>query len=237
MKKCLILILILALITPIAAQQEKNHDVKSEVKELTEFHDVIYQIWHTAWPEKDIKLLKSFADQVGQGYSKIAKAELPGILRDKKVKWEEGVKKFGVCVESYKNASVKNDSAALLNAAEKLHSQYESLVRVIKPVMKEVDAFHQVLYSLYHYYMPEFKIGMIKESAASLSEKMQLLNKASLPAKLKAKEEQFGKIRAELGASVENLNNEIKAGKGKDDLNKAVDALHAKYQDLEKVFD
>lgn len=237
MKKYLALILLLAFAFPMAAQQEKNHDVSSQVKELTEFHDVIYQIWHTAWPEKNINLLKSFSAPVEKGFEKIVKAELPGILRDKKGKWEDGLKKFGASVEVYKDAASKNDSVALMNAAEKLHSQYEMLVRVIKPVMKEVDEFHKVLYLLYHYYMPENNSAKIKEAAVSLADKMEMLNKAPLTARLKAREEQFNKARAELGVSVENLNNEIKGGKGKDAVNKAVDALHTKYMELEKVFD
>ena len=96
MKKYPMLILLFAITFPMIAQQEKNHDVSSEVKELSEFHDIIYQIWHTAWPEKNISLLKSFAAPVEKGFERIEKAELPGILRDKKVKWEEGLKKFGV---------------------------------------------------------------------------------------------------------------------------------------------
>ncbi|PKL84242.1 MAG: hypothetical protein CVV24_00765 [Ignavibacteriae bacterium HGW-Ignavibacteriae-3] len=237
MKKYMVLILLTAIAIPMTAQQEKNHDVSSEVKELTEFHDVIYQIWHTAWPEKNMDLLKSFSTPVEKGYERIKKAKLPGILRDKKAKWEDELKKFGVTVEAYKVAASKNNLNALLNAAEKLHSQYESLVRVTKPVLKEVDEFHKVLYLLYHYYMPENNSAGIKEAAASLTEKMEMLSKAPLTSKLKAREEQFNKARTELGAAVENLNNEIKDGKGKDDINKAVDALHAKYQELEKVFD
>jgi len=236
MKKSLVLILLLAFVFPLFAQQEKEHEVNSEVKELTEFHDVIYQIWHTAWPEKDIKLLQSFVAPVEAGFAKISKAELPGILRDKKVKWEEGVKKLGTFVELYKSTAAENDSQGLLNAAEKLHAQYEMLVRVIKPAMKEADAFHQVLYSLYHYYMPENKLDKIKESAEALTSKSDELNKAPLPAKLKEKAEQFNKARTELAAAVQNLNAVLKTTKDKKEIDKAVDGVHSKYEELDKMF-
>jgi len=51
MKKYFVLILLFAFVLPLFAQQEKEHEVNSEIKELTEFHDVIYQIWHTAWDD------------------------------------------------------------------------------------------------------------------------------------------------------------------------------------------
>lgn len=236
MKKSFMLVLLLALVFPLFAQQEKEHEVSSEVKELADFHDVIYQIWHTAWPEKDIKLLISFVAPVENGFEKIKKAELPGILRDKKSKWDEGVKKYGEFVEMYKNTAAKKDSVGLLNAAEKLHAQYEMLVRVIKPVMKEVDAFHQVLYKLYHYYMPENNVEKIKEAAAALTVKSEELNKALTPKKMQTKEELFNKARTELTSAVDNLNKVLKAEKGKEAIDKAVDGVHSKYEELEGLF-
>ena len=197
---------------------------------------MIYQIWHTAWPEKNVELLKSLAPDVEKGYDKIVKAEVPGILRDKKMKWEESVKKFGGTVKAYMDASKKNDAQAFLNVAEKLHSEYEGLVRVIKPMIKEVDAFHQVLYMLYHYYYPENKFDKIKESAAQLKIKMEALNKVQLSAKMKAKEEAFGKARTELSTAVDKLIEVTNAGNNKKDIDNAVDGVHSKYEALEKIF-
>lgn len=236
MKKYFVFILLFTLVFPLFAQQEKEHEVNSEIKELTEFHDVIYQIWHTAWQGKDIKLLKSFVTPIENGYAEIKKAELPGILRDKKSKWEDGVKKLGEFVDLYKNTVSRNDSVGLLNAAEKLHAQYEMLVRVIKPGMKEADAFHQVLYTLYHYYMPENNVGKIKESAAELTVKCEELNKALTPKKLQTKEGLFNKARTELTAAVENLNEVLKLEKDKQEIDKAVNDVHSKYEELEKLF-
>lgn len=237
MKKILFVFAMMIFSFSLFAQQEKDHDTNSDVKELTEFHDVIYKIWHTAWPEKDIKLLKSLLPEVEKGFNKIKKAELPGILRDKKSKWDDGLKKLGVCVDMYKVASAKKDSVALLNSAEKLHAQYEAMVRIVKPVMKEVEAFHQVLYKLYHYYAPKNEFEKIKESAAQLKTKVDELNKAEVPARLKAKEEKFAKMKKDLTITVEKFNEVVKAGNNKKDIDKAVDGVHSKYQELEKIFD
>lgn len=231
------LFLIAVLVSLPLFAQDKGHEVSSQVKELTEFHEVIYQIWHTAWPEKDVKLLKSLLPDVEKGFEEIKNAELPGILRDKKTKWEEGVKKFSVCVDEYKNAAVKNDSVSLLNAAENLHSQYEMLVRVIRPVLKEVDAFHQVLYMLYHYYTPNYDFPKIKEASAELTVKMEDLNKAKLSKRMETREEAFNKAKIELEIAVKKLNDTIQEGDNKKAVTSAVDLVHTKYQDLEKVFD
>ncbi len=234
MKKWYSLLLVLFLAIPMFAQE--SHEVKSEVAALTEFHDVIYQIWHTAWPQKDIALLKSFTPAVVTGYEKIAKAELPGILREKKAKWEEGLKKFSASVDDYKKASAGSDDKAMMDAAEKLHMLYEGLVRTIKPVLKEMDAFHQELYSVYHYYLPKYEFEKIKKSAVVLQEKMDLLMNAKLSEKQKSKQEAFDKARNELAAAVKNLNAVIAKGDVKEAVNKAVDAMHSKYEELEKIF-
>lgn len=237
MKKYFVLILLFAFVFPLFAQQEKEHEVNSEIKELTEFHDVIYQIWHTAWPEKDIKLLKSFVAQVEDGYEKIKKAELPGILRDKKSKWEDGVKKLGEFVELYKSTASKTDSVGLLNAAEKLHAQYEVLVRIIKPLSKEIDNFHQELYMIYHYYVPNYDYDKIKKSVTMLRARNESIFVSKIPERLKAKKEAFEKAKIELDNAVQELFELVLNVNDKDKITKAVDVVHSKYQELEKVFD
>lgn len=237
MRKYLFIIIAIGFMLPTFAQQEKNHEVNSEVKELTEFHDVIYQIWHTGWPQKDIKLLVSLTPDIEKGYDKIRKAELPGILRDKKSKWDDGLKKFRIIVEMYKVAAAKKDSVWILNAVEKLHSQFEALVRIVKPVLKEVDAFHQELYMLYHYNMPEYDYMKVQKSAVVLKEKMNDLMKAQLSDRMKTKKDAFEKCRTELNTAVDKLNEIAVKGDDKTVINAAVDAVHSKYQELEKVFD
>lgn len=216
---------------------QENHEIKSEVKELMEFHDVIYQIWHTAWPEKNVDMLKSLLPDIESGFEKIKSAQLPGILRDKKSKWEEGLKKFSKSVEAYKLASLNEDKQAFLDAAEKLHSDYEALVRVIKPMVKEMDAFHQDLYMIYHYYMPEFNYDKIKSLLEPLTKKADEISKAKLPKKLESKQEKFLLAADELKKAVAELVEIVNKGNNKDAINKAVDKMHFNYEQLEKMFD
>lgn len=235
--KLLLSVLLLAIVFSTNYSQVKEHETTSAVPELEKFHDVIYQIWHTAWPEKDVKLLKSLFPDVEKDFVQLAKAKLPGILREKQGKWDEGMKKLTASFEAYKNAVSKNENQPLLDAAEKLHANYEGLVRVIRPVLKEVDAFHQDLYMLYHYYLPEYNFEQIKKSSAALLEKITGMAKAQLSEKQKIKKDAFDKSVAELDKSVKDLAAAVKAGNNKDKVKVAVESVHSKYQLVEKVFE
>jgi len=235
MKK--VLFLLLTIVLSLYAQENKNDETKAEVKELIEFHDVIYKLWHTAWPEKNISMMKSLMRPIDEGFEKIKYAELPGILRDKKEKWDEGVRKLDAIIERYRAALVKNDTSAVLKAAEQLHSQYEYLVRIIKPVIKELDSFHQELYMLYHYYITDYDYDKIEKSAEILKTKMNELMNAKLPVRLENKKKEFNKYKIELNNAVKKLNSLIKKGNVKKDIINAVEEVHSKYQNLEKIFD
>lgn len=234
MKKLIVIFLFMFLSFPVLAQHE--HETSSDVPELTEFHEVIYQLWHTAWPEKNISMLKSLLPDIQKGIDKINSVELKGILRDKKPKWEEGLKKLNDCVVAYKTAIDKDNTQAILDEAEKLHALYEGLVRVVKPMVKEVDAFHQVLYMLYHYYAPEYNLTKIKEAAAEMKAKMEDVMKAQLSKRLEARTDKFNLSRTELELAVNEFNDVVAKG-NKEAILKSVDKVHNKYQELEKVFD
>ncbi len=235
MKKLLVLFLVVVFSFPMLAQHE--NEVSSDVPELTEFHDVIYQLWHVGWPEKDIKLLKSLLPEIEKGFEKIEKVELKGILQDKKSKWTVGLADLKACVNDYKSAVEKNDSQLLLDAAEKLHMKYEMMVRVVKPMVKEVDAFHQVLYMLYHYYAPEYNFNKIKEAAGDMKVKMVDVMSAKLSKRLEPRTEKFNSARNELDKAVNEFNDIVAKGDNKEAVVAAVDKVHHLYQELEKVFD
>ena len=136
--------------------QNKDHstEVTSSVQELSDFHEVVYPLWHTAYPNKDYALFKQLLPDVNAGVEKIYAAKLPGILRDKEKEWNDGLDKLRASVADYNKACKENDEAGMLTSAEELHSNFEMLVRIVKPVTKEVDEFHKVLYMIYHHYGP-----------------------------------------------------------------------------------
>ncbi len=219
------------------AQMSHHMETSWQVPELEEFHEVIYQIWHEAWPEKDKDMLKSLIPQIEEGYTKLAAAELPGILRDKADKWQAGIKQMGAIIDTYKQEAGKDEIQPLLDAAEALHTQFEQLVRLIRPVSKEVDLFHQELYKLYHYYLPDYDYEKIKKSLPNLRDLADNLKNAKLPGRLKDKDEAFKKAVEKLRNKVDDLAAIVEQGNDKPKIENAVEGLHTAYQDLECIFE
>ncbi|MGA2585869.1 MAG: hypothetical protein ABSF88_02415 [Candidatus Aminicenantales bacterium] len=218
-----------------ARAQEMADETKSEVPELVAFHDIIYPIWHTAYPAKDFAALRSYVAEINKLAAPIYAAKLPGILREKEVQWKAGVALLKKAVDDYGAAASGKDDQALLAAAENLHAKYEALVRALAPVLKEMDDFHQVLYVVYHQYLPDKAYDKIRGVTADLVTKAEAITKSTLPKKLEAKSEAFKKAAAELLTEARQLD---ASGQAHDHagMDKGVDDVHAKYQALEKLF-
>lgn len=225
------------LFSSVFAQEEKQStETSSDVPELFAFHDVIYPIWHTAFPSKDIEMLKGYVDEVNSGAQKIYNVTLPGILRDKEEKWNSGVSKFKSSVEQYNKAAEGADNKAMLDAAEVLHSDYEMLVRIIRPMSKEIDNYHQTLYMIYHYYYPEKDYQKLKEAADELFKKAEILKSADTPRRAVNKKEEYLKAVENLYEATSTL--KFSADKNEiERIDKLVETVHTKYQDMEKIFD
>jgi hypothetical protein len=225
------LVLVAAAAVPALAQE-----TESAVPELAAFHEVIYPIWHTAYPAKDIAMLKSLVPQVNDLAGKVFAAKLPGILREKQAKYDAGLAEFRKSVEAYDAAAKGTDDKAMLDAAEVMHAKYEMLVRTIRPVLKEMDEFHKALYVVYHKDLPAKNWEAVQAAAPDLKAKADAVTQAKLPARLEARAEAFAKASGELAKAAGVL-----AGLGaKADgaaVENAVLKLHARYQELEKIFD
>lgn len=235
-KKYIFIILLLSLGFVLVGDQMPDPDTESTVPELIDFHDIIYPIWHTAYPAKDYKALRGFLPEIEAGMARINAAVLPGILRDKKQVWASGLAEFNGAVDAYKKAAAGTDDQALLDAAELLHMRFEMQVRAIRPVAREVDAYHKVLYIVYHKYLPEKKYAEIGSVAADMVAKAEAVAKATLSKRLAAKTEAFQAAAAKLLTETMALDAAGKAGLDKD-IPSLVDKVHSAYQALEKVFD
>ncbi|RCK75852.1 MAG: hypothetical protein IGBAC_1127 [Ignavibacteriae bacterium] len=238
MFKFITLLSIIVTLLPLSLlAQNINHDeLSTSIPELTDFHSTIYELWHNAWPNKDIEKLNQLLPEIESGYKKLIEVKLPGILRDKETAWSKNLETFYEIIEEYKNAISKDDTIGLLNAAEKVHSQFEALVRTIKPVVKELDDFHKSLYLLYHYYLPDYNYDKIKESVDTLLIKIEKLNKAELPKRVKSREKEFNKARKELNSALKDLKSVLKS-KDKQKIIDKIELMHTKYQAVEAVFD
>jgi hypothetical protein len=163
-------------------------------------------------------------------------AKLPGILRDKKAKWDEGMEQLKKAVEDYNKAAAGKDDQALLDAAEDLHTKFEMMVRLIRPVLKEIEEFHKVLYVVYHKYLPNKEFDKIKAVCDDFILKAEAITKASLPKRLEGKSEEFSAAAKDLLEASKKLKT-TSSTQDPSAVEKAVEYLHTKYQDLEKIFD
>lgn len=215
-----------------SAQNEFKEETNTKIQELADFHEIIYPIWHTAYPAKDYDALRSYVDEVNEKAEKIYNVKLPGILREKEEKWKKGVEELKYAVEKYNEASSSGDDESLLNAAEELHSKYENLVRIIRPVIKELDEFHKILYVIYHKYYPDKKYEEIRKQCNALRETSSKLLSAKLPKRLESQKEKFDELTNNLIKSVDEL------CKAKDkDMDKAVEKMHSNYTAIQDLFE
>jgi hypothetical protein len=211
-------------------------ETAARVPALEQFHEVVFTLWHTAWPNRDRALLKSLLPDVRRGTDSIAAASLPGILRDKQTAWNKGVAELCDVTSAYAAAVAKDDSTALFAAAERLHARYEGLVRVIRPALKELDEFHSILYALYHYHAPAMALDSIAAASARLDAAMAALRSATLPARRAAKQPAFDAARARLDLAVHALAR-VSTTRDPELLRKAIEDVHTEYQALESVLE
>ena len=216
-----------------ASERPQDMETKSVVPELWAFHEIIFPIWHTAFPKKDCEALRGYVPRINELAAKVYAASLPGILRDKKDKWQDGVARLKKSVDDYNIAAAGKDDHALLAAAEALHARFEDLARIVIPVIPEVDAFHKVLYVIYHKHLPDIDIESIRSAVPDLLAKAEAVVKASLPPQMSAKKEDYRRAAEALLNAVQTL----AAVELACNLPAAVEAVHTCYQALEKTFE
>jgi hypothetical protein len=211
-------------------------ETKAEVPALAAMHEVIYPLWHEAWPNKNVAMIKELLPQVQQHVAAVEKAELPGILRDKQAAWSEQVKALRAALTTYEKAVAANETQPMLDAVEGLHARFEQMVRLIRPVTKELDAYHQVLYRIYHGLMPAERLAEMPAAAAELSAACATLAGAPIPKRFAAKENVLKPAFADLCAATDALKTAAGGGDAAA-LTAAVEKVHSQYQRTEALFD
>lgn len=215
-----------------------SSEITSRVPALSDFHEVIFPMWHTAYPEKDILALKGYVPQIKAHMEIINSASLPGILKDKEAAWNNQLKELNKAAANYYGAAEGTDDEAMLDAAEKLHYNYEMMNRVIRPVLKEMDEYHQILYVIYHKLYP----GRQYDEMVKLSDQLVERADAILKYPRDKLEKRLGDHLSEFEPASKELYDATVSFKislnGKDPLKKdeALQHMHTMYRQLESVF-
>lgn len=215
-----------------------SSEITSSVPALTDFHEIIFPMWHTAYPDKDISTLKGFVPQIKTAVEAINNAALPGILQDKEEAWKSQLRELNAAAEAYYKAAEGNEDEALLIAAEKLHMNYERMNRVIRPVLKEMDEYHQTLYVIYHKLYPDKKYDEMAKLMDSMVEKADAIvtyPREKLTKRLGDHVAEFDLAAKELYTATVAFR-EVLGGNDPVKKDEAVQHVHAMYQQLESVF-
>jgi hypothetical protein len=242
MKKLLSLLGVLSVLSfssvTFAQTTVDSKEISSTVPELTAFHEIIYPMWHEAYPAKDYNALKNLVPKIKTHMDNINNAKLPGILRDKESVWKSQLKELNISAQNYYSAANGNNNDALLSAAEELHSGYEKMVRVIRPALKEIDDFHKDLYIIYHKLLPDSKFDEISGMTGTLITKAGAIKNYphdKLTARLGSNVDKFDAAAQKLYNSVESLEKVLKAS---DPVKKkeAVESMHSAYEEIDSLF-
>jgi len=219
---------------PVRGSQDA--ETTSMVPELEVLHEVIMPMWHQAYPSKDVAALRSFVPEIEKRAAGVYAAALPGILRDKKAKWDQGIAALKTSVEAYKAAALGQDDQRLLDATETLHSKFEALLLLIHPVVPAVEAFHKVLYVVYHKHLPNRAYTRIGLAAEEMVTKADAVRTAQLPPPLSAKTAAYEQAAEALHAAAVELAAATRGGNGPA-IERAVETLHTKYLAVQKIFE
>ncbi len=207
-----------------------------KVPELKAMHEVIHPMWHDAYPNKDVKTLKNLYPEIEKHFRALQKVTFPANMEDKAHRWKMGLTKMEKVLEAYQQAIQNNQDDALLAAAKDLHDAFEYLVKVVNPPLPEADAFHQVLFKVFHDYLPNEKWDQIRQIIPEFQSRMEALKKASLPKKLEGKQKVFKAAVAELSRAVEALGKQ-QTTSDNEALKEAVLKVHDAYENLEKILE
>jgi hypothetical protein len=235
-----VLAVLLPSIMPLPARCQpgapSHAEMRAEVPELVGLHEVIRPLWHEAWPNKDYAAMRGMLPEIQRRAQDVVDAKLPGILRERQAAWDAGVKELQAIVADYAAACAGTDDQKLLDAGERLHAQFEKLVRVSRPALPELDDFHVVLYQLYHHDKPAGVLDSIRVRVRALAAPMAALKAAKLPARLQSKQADFKAGRAQLAAAVDRLKKAVRS-ESRAPIDQAIDAMHESYQALAAVLE
>jgi len=211
-------------------------EITPTVQELDAIHDVMAPLWHDAFPAQDFEAIQASVLEFEPRLEALALATLPGILQEKEDAWRESLPRLMEAFQNLKSAASEGDEAGMLGSAETFHMSYEAMVRIIRPVVPELDVFHQHLYGLHHYYGPAYDLDKIIKAANDLGEAVPPLIAARLPERLAHRQAEFDAAVEELGGKVAILIMALEDPE-RDAVLAAIDGVHTTYEATEAIFD
>ena len=239
----LIVIVMTFLITSCSNKNETNIDEEFDesvfvvdIPELDNLHESVFLLWHDAYPNKNYDIIKEMLPSLDVSISNLQQVELPEILHSKKEEWDNELTKIDSNMKLLHVAVEQNDEESMLKGVESFHNSYEKLVSIIRPKLPELESFHQEMYKIYHYFMPNENVKEIQELIPVLKTKVELLKQAQLSYRYNDRQDQYNKAVSELEVSINTLELSVNSN-DIETLKLDVENLHTAYQTVEHTFE
>ncbi len=102
------------------------------MREMEQFHLVLYPLWHEAMPNKDYQAIKSAIPSLESKMDALMKAEIPEDFKDIETPIIEKREALGKAVEDLANVCRKNKDEQIINKLTQMHESYRALDEVFE---------------------------------------------------------------------------------------------------------
>lgn len=220
---------------PGSAPEVPAEEMTFRVEVLDSMHSVMHPLWHEAYPAKDYTAIAEAVSNFEPLMAALDTATLPPILRDNQARWDEQKALLKSTFEGLKAAVEAGSAEQMLAFTEAFHMNYEGMVRIIRPVLPELEAFHRQLYALYHYYGPAYDVEKIRAAADSMAAVLPALKAAQLPARVAELQGNFEGAVQLLELRVSELREALEKPT-RQAVQAAIEVLHNAYRAVEEIF-
>jgi hypothetical protein len=97
------------------------------MKEMEQFHLVLYPLWHEAMPNKDYQAIKDAVPSLESKMDALMKAEIPEDFKDIEPQIIEKRETLGRAVEDLANVCRKNKDKEIIDKLTQMHESYRAL--------------------------------------------------------------------------------------------------------------
>jgi len=214
MKKHLLILAVLLILSPLTQAAEPPHDKESGHGEVgcpadraaelgynpfEAFHKIMAPVWHTAWPDKDYDALLAAGPKFKEAFAGIVKMEPTFKTKGCKKAFLKARDNFSKIIETYATAAEKGDKETVYDLMPKLHDAFEMTASTLLPVSyPEIEAVAATLKLIMETYLPKNNMeGIIGSTDTLLAKFESLTDTTTIPDELQEKKKE---ILAEIAA-------------------------------------
>lgn len=102
------------------------------IKEIEEFHLVLYPLWHYAMPSKDYPTIKAAIPSLESKMDALMKAQVPERLKDNETQFIEKREELRISVEELINVCRQDKDEKIIDKLTQMHERYRDLDEVFE---------------------------------------------------------------------------------------------------------